>query len=289
MVVVRIRRNLASTISLFLILFSSSLFADCTLIVNSDRVQCHTNEDCASRGGAFASASCIDSVCKPDPTWECLAASQMPSPQAPPFRIAVTLRDLVTQTPVANAQVKLCRKIDVDCATPSSAGSSDGHGEVSFTVDMVDFTGYLAVQASGIVPKLYFFNPPVDRDQAVTVSLASPAAYTGLLLQLGRQPAPGHGSIVISAADCTGAPATGVTYATSNGDTLTSAFYTVKGLPTLSGTATDSDGYGGLINVPAGAATVDTSLVSPRTNLGTISLLVQDGAITYSRVVPRDN
>jgi hypothetical protein len=263
-----------------------SLFASCSLAVNADRVQCQTKADCVSRGGDFENASCIDSVCQADPTWKCLAAPAMLPQQSPPFRIAVTLRDLVTQMPFANGQVKLCRKLDVDCTAPVSTAVGDGNGEATFSVDMVDFAGYLTVQASGIVPTLYFFNPPVDRDQAVSVSLASPAAYAGLLLQLGRQPLSGHGSIVISSADCTGAPAAGVTYTTASGDGATSSFYTVGGLPTVSATATDAQGYGGLINVPAGAATVATSLTSPRTNLGTISLLVQDGAITYSRVVP---
>jgi hypothetical protein len=263
-----------------------SLFASCTLAVNADRVQCRTKADCVSRGGDFENASCIDSVCQADPTWQCLSSPTMLPPQSPPFRVVVSLRDLVTQMPVANTQVKLCRKLDVDCAAPYSTAVSDGSGEATFSVDMVNSAGYLAVQVTGLVPTFYFFNPPVDRDQSVSVSLASPAAYAGLVLQLGRQPLSGHGSIVISSADCTGAPAAGVTYTTASGDAATSSFYTVAGLPTLSATATDAQGFGGLINVPAGAATVAASLASPRTNLGTISLLVQDGAITYSRVVP---
>lgn len=263
-----------------------SLFASCTLTVNAERVQCRTKADCVSRGGAFETASCIDSVCKADPTWECLSVPSTPNPQPAPFRISVTLLDLVSRTPVANAQIKLCRKIDVDCAAPVVTAVSDGNGAAMFSTDMVDFTGYLAVQASGIVPTLYFFNPPIDRDQTVSVTMASPLAYGGLLQKLGRQPIPGHGSVVMNAADCTGAPAAGVTYATANGDGNTFPFYTVGGLPTVSAPATDAAGYGGLINVPAGAATVATSLASPRTDLGTISLLVQDGAITYSRVVP---
>lgn len=262
------------------------MFAACSLTVNAERVQCRTKADCESRGGAFANANCIDFVCKADPAWECLSERSTPSTQHPPFHVVVTLADLVTRTPVANAQIKLCRKLDVDCTTPVSTATSDANGGVTLSVDTADFTGYLAVQASGIVPTLYFFNPPVDRDQAITVSLTSPIAYGGLLFQLGRQPIAGHGSIVILSADCTGAPAAGVTYSTANGDGVTAAFYTVASLPTLSATATGPDGYGGLINVPAGAATVATSLVSPHTDLGTISLLVQDGAITYTRVVP---
>jgi hypothetical protein len=286
MLVVRRRSDVAPILGPAMIV---SLFAACTLTVNADRVQCSTSADCVSRGGAFANARCVDSVCKADPAWECLSAQATPSTQNPPFRIAVTLRDLITQMPVANAQVKLCRKIDVDCATPAGTAVSDGSGGVTFSVDMIDFAAYLAVQADGIVPTLYFFNPPIDHDQAVLISLASPAANVGLLLQLGRQPIPGHGNVVILAADCTGAPAAGVSYATTSGDGMTSSFYTVKSLPTVTATATDADGYGGLVNVPVGAATVTASLANPRADLGTISLLVQDGAITYSRVVPIAN
>ena len=134
---------------------------------------------------------------------------------------------------------------------------------------------------------LYFFNPDIDRDQTLpSISVASPAANMGLLLQLGRSAIPGRGSVVVSTADCTGAPAAGISFSTMSGDSMTSAFYAVAGLPSSTATATDATGYGGLINVPAGAATLSAKLTDPATDLGSISILVRDGAITYSRVVP---
>ena len=54
-------------------------------------------------------------------------------------------------------------------------------------------------------------------------------------------------------------------------------------------TATDAGGYGGLINLPIGAATVVANLSNPKVELARISLLVQEGAITYSTVVPLAN
>ena len=211
-----------------------------------------------------------------------------PSTQAPPYRVGVPLRDLITQTPVANAQVKLCRKIDVECAMPVSTAVSDATGAVTFSVDMTAFSGYVLIESDGYVPTLYFFNPPIDRDLTIApVSMASPLANMGLLFQLGHQQAPGHGNVVISSEDCTGAPAAGVSYATPSGDGMTAPFYTVAGLPTPTATTTDAmGGYGGLVNVPVGPATVTATLVNPQTDLGTISMLVRDGAITYSRIVP---
>ena len=199
MVVGRIGKNLASIVSLFLILSVSSLFAACTLIVNSDRVQCRTNADCVSRGGAFANASCIDSVCKADPTWECLSARPMPSPQPPPFRIAVT----TTRPGHPDAgRERAGQAVPEDrrrLHDPVSTAASDGHGEADVLRGHGRFrriprgAGQWHRARRSISSIL-----PIDRDQAVSVSLASPAAYAGLLLQLGRQPAPGHGSIVIS-------------------------------------------------------------------------------------------
>jgi len=283
MLVVRGRRSLATIFGIFLL---PALLTDCTLAVDADRVQCRTNDDCTSRGGAFTNANCVDSLCEANPAWACLSTPAAPSPQTPPYRIAVSIRDLVSAAPVPGAQVNLCRKLDVDCATPVSTAVSDSDGGVTFSVSTAAFAGYLAVQAVGTVPALYFFNPDIDRDQAVSISVAAPAAYVGLLLQLERQPSPGHGNVVISALDCTGAPAAGVSYSTLDGDDMTSPFYTLKGLPTLTAKATDAVGYGGLINVPAGTATVTTTLASPPADLGMISLLVREGAITYARVVP---
>ncbi len=201
------------------------------------------------------------------------------------------MHELVTQVAVAGAQIKVCRKLDVDCAMPVATAVSDVNGSATFAVPMDDFAGYLLVDADGKVPTLDFFNPAIDRDQTLPpVSLPTPEEYMGLLSQLGQQPSPGHGSIVISSEVCTGAPAGGVHYATANGDSMTAGFYTVGILPTTSATATNSaDGYGGLINVPAGAATVTGTLENPHADLGTISLLVRDGAITYTRFVPLGN
>ncbi|HEX2657675.1 MAG TPA: hypothetical protein VHU40_05365 [Polyangia bacterium] len=197
------------------------------------------------------------------------------------------MRDLINQMPVAGAQAKLCRKIDVDCLMPVGTATSQADGTVTFTVDMSgSFAGYISVQSEGSVPTLYFFYPDVDRDQTVMISLASPLANAGLLFQLGRTAAAGHGNVVISSQDCTGAPAAGVSYTTTSGDDMTAAFYTVGSLPTLKATETDSGGYGGLIGVPIGSATVSATLAKPHTDLGTISLLVQEGAITYTQVLP---
>ena len=274
----------------FAFFLASLFFASCSLTVDSDRVQCRTNADCAARGGAFAEAICADSVCTVNPAWACLSGgTPSVSTQEPPYKLTVMLRDLVDQTPYkGSAQVKLCRKLDVGCAAPLATVTSGGDGSATFFVDMKGFAGYVDVQADGVVPTLFFLNP-IDRDTTLPVSLATPMANQLLLFSLGRQASPGHGNIVISTLDCTGTPAAGVSYSTPNGDAATSSFYTVSDLPVPAATATDAGGYGGLVNVPIGSVTVVANLNSPKAELARISLLVQEGAITYSTVVPLAN
>jgi len=276
----------------FASLFVSLFLASCSLTVDADRVQCQTKADCAARGGAFADAICVDSLCVSNPAWSCLSAEAPPpaSTQEPPYKLTLMLRDLVDQTPYkGSAQVKLCRKLDVDCAAPIATATSGDGGTVMFPVDMKGFAGYVDVKADGIVPTLFFINPPMDRDMTIPISLATPLANQGLLFTLGRQASPGHGNIVISSLDCTGMPAAGVSYSTPNADNVTSTFYTLSDLPSGAATATDPGGFGGLVNVPVGTATVIANLSSPKVELARISLLVQDGAISYSTVVPLAN
>lgn len=283
---VQFQRRARSREFLAIASLSASLLAACTLTVDANRVQCRTQADCTARGSAFVNATCIDSICQLDPAWACLSEPASPSTQAPPFTISVTARDLVSQSPVSNAQIRLCRKLDVDCASPVATSVTDATGATTFMGSASDFSGYLQVAADGVVPTLYFFNPAIDRNQSVALTLASPAANFGLLLQLGQQPVPGHGNIVISSSDCTGKPAAGVVYSTPGGDDKSLPFYTVATLPTGTAHGTDGGGYGGVVNVPAGATTVTATLASSHAELGTISLLVRDGATTYSRILP---
>jgi hypothetical protein len=269
------------------LIFSIALPA-CSLAVDADRAQCTTKADCTARGSAFANASCINSLCQEDPAWSCLTKAATPSTQSPPYKVTVTVRDVVTQAPVTNAQIKLCRKIDVDCASPAGTQTSDNAGGASFMVEMSGFNGYLLVQAEGALDTLYFFNPGIDHDQAIPpISVATPAENGGLLFALGRQLLPGRGSVVIASQDCTGVPAAGVSYMTMDGDEMTSQFYIAGNAPSGTAMATDAlGGYGGIINLKPGYVTIAATLANPRTDLGSINVLIRDSAITYSRIVP---
>jgi hypothetical protein len=261
---------------------SSSLA--CSLTINADRVQCRSDGDCTSRGPEFADSVCIGNLCQVPPAWACLDTAPTPSTELPPYPVKMHAVDLISRAPVPNVSAQLCRKIDVDCAMPVATATSDSAGSFMFSID-ANFSGYVTLLNDAYVPTLYFFNPAVDRAQEIPpISLASPFANAGLLLQLGRQALPDRGNVVVQSFDCTGQPAADVRYSTPSGDEMTAPFYTVDGLPTATATATDKGGYGGVINLPMGSATVVATLTKPMATLATISVLVRSGAITYTQV-----
>lgn len=253
----------------------------CTLVVESGRVQCSTTADCPG-----SETLCIDQVCQPDPRWSCLATPPPTSPQAPPYRVAVTVQNVLSQEPIAGAMARLCRKLDIDCAKPLGVQTTDATGTATFTLE-AGIAAYVDVTAAGFLPALYFFNPAIDRDQAVpAISLATQLTNGALIAQIGGKQLPERGSIVIQSQNCLGAPAAGVSYTTPDGDADTLTFYLINDLPTASAVETGTTGYGGVIDVPPGAVTLEARLSNPSRSLGTISLLVRPGAISYSRVVP---
>jgi hypothetical protein len=253
----------------------------CSLAVDDDRVQCSTNSDCAARGKAFIGSVCNESVCEADPKWSCLAEPPKPSDAAGPFQVEMQMIDLINRMPVAGVRVDLCRKVDVDCTEPVMTTQSDASGAVTLSVEAA-FSGYAWLQSEGHVPTLYFFNPPVDRDQQIPpLSLSTPAGRAALLGQLGADTA--RGEILVTAQDCLGHPASGVTFGVSPKDPAAIGYYLVNGLPTNGASATDATGYGGFMNLSRNATTITATLEESQTVIGTLGLVVRGGSATWSR------
>lgn len=277
----------------------------CSLTVDSERAQCSTNQDCAARGPSFAQSVCVNSWCEvrsqalsrapdaSDPSdgaasaWDCLKKPPAPSPQPPPYHITMHLTDPLSASPLSGVSGRLCNKLDLNCDQPQSEPAvSDDDGVLTFDVTNT-FNGYVSLSRSDILPGLYFFNPQVDRDRDIpSAPLVTPAQASGLTAVFGGQQQPDLGLILLTTYDCSGRAATGVSFASENGDTSTVLFYIVGGLPNAKETATDGTGYGGFTNMPPGTVVVRGTLAATGSEIGTISLLSKAGAITYSRIVP---
>lgn len=95
---------------------------------------------------------------------------------------------------------------------------------------------------------------------------------------------PDQGVVLLSAVDCQHKTAADVSF-TSNDDSAVT-FYAIAGLPNTSATATDSNGFGGLLGVRSGPITISAHVGKAQRLLATVDLLVRAGSVTYTRVGP---
>jgi hypothetical protein len=262
------------------------LSGSCSLLVDADRQQCTMDLECQT-DPANAGAVCAEGVCQPDPTWACLSTGVTLPPFDPkPARIVMQLRDLITEQPMVGATARVCRKLDIDCANPLSTGLvGDNNGDL--TVDtMVGFDGYVEVKARERMQGIYFFYPPVAGDRTIpNVPLIKESELFAFANAAGKPITAGRGHVMLGAYDCLGRPAEGVSLSSEDGDSQTTAFYSVKKLPSLTATGTDGSGRGGIINLRAGTVTVTGRIPDGRI-IGTVSLFIRSSSITYTSLFP---
>jgi len=202
-----------------------------------------------------------------------------------PFTVTMHVQDVLAGAPLPGVTAQLCRKLDLACEKPIREAESDGKGSFQIEVEG-SFDGYVQLTSPSIAPSLYFFNPPVSADRELPpISLASPLVAAGIALQSGGTLLSDHGIILLTTSDCEGKAAANISYSVGGAqDPATFAFYLVANLPTSNTTMTDDTGYGGLINIPPGVSTITAVLASDQTKVGTISLLVRPGHVTYSSI-----
>ena len=277
--------------------FGALVFASaCSVLVDPNREQCSSDTDCTRRGGAFAGSVCLGSVCRsaspapasPDaPTaWGCLGTIAWPDASVGYVDVTINLKDLITYNPVGGVGARLCRKLDTKCEQPILDGvQSDASGKLAFQAPL-GFDGYAELTPPGAIPGLYFFYPPLTETRDVPfipiLPLSELSTFAGLV---GGQIMPGRGQLVIGVYDCLKVPGDGVTFSSAEADTASMPFYLIKGAPSSKATATDSSGYGGIINLLPGTATLTGKLGSGE-SLGIESVLMRADEITYTTLLP---
>lgn len=190
--------------------------------------------------------------------------------------------------------------VDVDCAEPLSVAIMDQGGLLSFSVPTSPegFDGYLEVESAtelctnpslgpqgavlcGLLPEcdpaapsqacevplfaraLLFFNPPIFNDTtrpiplplvpSVAMPALSAAAHEATLDRT-------TGNLFITALDCDGEPAAGVTYRIDRDEDRAAQLYLADGDPTGAASSTDGTGLGGFVGVPPGIVGVQGSI-----------------------------
>jgi len=292
-----------------------SWLAGCSVIADADRAQCSTTSDCTNRGPEFAGticssagvcegdpshpqctkdtecatisgAICTAGFCEVDPQWSCRAA---PANASLGYKLTMHLQDAVSQKSLRGVTAQLCKKLDVTCDSPIGATVvSDDNGGVTMQIEAA-FDGYVLMRDTKIAPALYFLTAPASGDLDLpTVPLATPFQANGIVSSAGGNTwKEDRGIVLLNAFDCQGKPAANLTFSAGGTiDPATFIFYLVGNYPTTNSTATDSTGYGGLVNVPVGVTTIAATLNPGGHKVSTTSILVRAGFVSYSSVTP---
>jgi hypothetical protein len=204
--------------------------------------------------------------------------------------VSFLVRDAVSQKPKTGLSVRLCRKLDVDCTEATALSNSalvDEKGNAAFQVEGA-FAGYARFEGrADSVPGMYFFNPPVAKDTMdIAVQLSAPAVVAGLVQLTGTTPDSTRGMVLLSVLDCTGAPASGIILESNLNADQGKIFYSKAGIPDGMATMTDESGYGGLVNASPGAITLSALVAKNKKRVGEVTVLVQAGTQTMTKLVP---
>ena len=272
----------------------------CTVIIDADRNQCKVDADCANRGEAFANTVCVNSVCEParSALWGCM--DDEPPEPLPPATYNVTLhaQSIAGMGAIPGIPAKLCRKINPGCDPPEATGMTDANGDVTFQIPsnltgaFVAFDGHDETLpqdqwAEQWVPANYFLNPNPTSDMTIAVQMATFKLLNILTFLVEKPQEVGRGTVLINVLSCTGAGAAGVVYTASNADEFTTAFYVEGGAPVKGRTSTNTDGFGGFINIEQGNVVISGQIEETGQPIDTVSLAVFPNTITYSRLVAR--
>jgi len=226
---------------------------------------------------------------------------------------------------VSDLTARLCLQLDPFCTNPIAEGIQDVDGLMTFSVPtpLMGFNGYLDVMSSMelctdpifgdfgptmcqmaspecnpeapteacLVPVyargLLFFNPRVynDVEEPMQLPLIPAAAIPTMLQAAGAQLDPTKGNLFVTALDCDGRPASGVTYSLKDNAESVTQLYVHEGQPNRTDLVTDESGVGGFLGVPAGFANV-IGYNEDRETVGEAGVTAAQFTMTYTAIAP---
>lgn len=282
----------------------SALAVGCTSILGIEPNRYLAADASAGPHGDAASADA-----HPDP-WGCLGAG----PPGGTTPVAITLivmdglqpevsagsvdggSDLVTVsgTYLPGISVSACSVLDPSCMGSSTITQmTDGAGRATFHLD-TSFGGFFAMKGmlgtdTAIPVSLYpgTFLPADDGtsipayELSLTGLMVLTSTVTTAPLALGDDAGAGH--LLVNVYDCQDHQATGVKIAYSNPGSGV-PFYFMGGIPSPMANETDNFGLAGAIDVPLGTQTITATLAGKGTQVGSATVLVRPGQITWAWV-----
>ncbi len=136
-------------------------------------------------------------------------------------------------------------------------------------------------------PVLWFFNPPVvsDIEEPIPLQLYPSASLPTVVDAAGGTLAPGTGSVFMTAIDCDGRPAPGVTLDIAEYEDEVTPLYFDSGVISNTASETDSSGVGGFIRIPPGFVEI-TGLNRADAPVAKVGVQANAAFVTYTVLVP---
>lgn len=277
----------------------------CTLGLDLGREQCEAARDCAELG--YAGATCVEGVCElvtdtssssiasssstgdPDPVWGCLGSFVQPAPAAGEKLTHIYRFELAIGapgTPPKDLAVKLCNKLDLECATPIMNPVPDARGAITLDLDPA-FDGFIEATSSETLPALVAMQKPVVIPQTEkVVRMASAAVRDALVAGTGEMLDETKGVALVLTGDCSDLRTAGVSVTSADLDETSVTFYFRGALPEPGATETDPQGAAGFINIPLGFVEVVATRASTGQVIGQGSFRSKAGVISYLPLGP---
>ncbi len=295
----------------------------CQVLVPSDVYQCTTDDDCAARGAAFESTTCVERVCAPlpattaadadadasgpavdaspvDPKWGCIGSVKW-NAQSESEQVLQRWRfvQLLSEAPIKGLRVRACSRLDLQCDRPVVEADSDERGYVTMNVPKY-FDGFVLVPAPpslpDLMPTINYVLPPPETSMNPTeeiainrsIHLATTNDFNVLLVLAGSSADAAHGHLLGHAIDCAGAAAAGVFLHSDLADDKTVPYYVESGgFPSVTATETGPGGESGFMNLPPGSRKID-SFVRELGNkrMASQTALIRAGYVTHIAFLP---
>jgi hypothetical protein len=230
----------------------------------------------------------------PGTRWSCLddggtratpAVTPVAAGEVPRVVYSFQVVDLSTGQVYPGTQVRACGLADINCQNPVSGYvRSDARGYVDIPL-FEDFFGFVEITSPDILPSLLYFTEPLKPQTSLEpfpYGVVSLASIEPLLQLVGVTALPNAGIFAARVFDCEGDTAPGASFSIQSAGVR---YYFVGGLPSDDALATDEDGLGGFVNVPAGLAIIDALDPEGRSITGPQSVVIRNGWLSsfYAR------
>jgi hypothetical protein len=218
---------------------------------------------------------------------------------------------------------KLCAKLDAGCTNPIQPDLPNTNGVFEFDAPagLFGFDGYLQISAPpelctdrdvfggasdticALLPQcdpaapdqrcaippysttLQFFNPPLVADaELALLQIVSTASSLGIAQAAGVAYNPAQGSLLVTARDCDGMGAAGLSFSIADQPTSL-GLYLDNNIPTPARRQTDTTGIGLFVGLPAGFVNV-VARDSQGVRMGSVGAYVAASSTSYTTLAP---